>query len=236
MRHLPEVVAEAQARTPVVPVQRHPNSGRETVIDPLPPGGNVGVELGVAAGSFSARMVKSGRFARFCGVDAYTDGHGIREYKAALAATGLWTDYRLLRMSFSQAVDLFPDQSLDFIYVDGYAHSGCEGGRTFAEWFPKLKPGGIMAGDDYDPKVWPLVVWAVHEMAAQLGVGVQVAGLVADEPYNRFPSWSLIRPETAPDRLVFSEALQRIADAERARIDDLRKRKRQEQRAAARQR
>lgn len=181
-------------------------------------------------------MVQSGRFSRFFGVDSYTDGHSGKEYKTALAATGLWSDYRLLRMSFSQAADLFPDASFDFIYVDGYAHTGCEGGRTFAEWFPKLKPGGIMAGDDYDPKVWPLVVWAVHEAAAQLGVGLRVADLVQDEPYDRFPSCSFTRPESGPDQLVFSGPLQRIADSEKARIDELRRRKRQDQRKAARQR
>lgn len=236
MRHLPEVIAQARELTPSVAVQRRADAGRWTVIDALPPGGNVGIELGVAAGSFSARMVQSGRFSRFYGVDAYIDGHGVREYKAALVATGLRSDYRLLRMSFSQAVDLFPDQSFDFIYIDGYAHSGCEGGRTFAAWFPKLKPGGIMAGDDYDPKVWPLVVWAVHEAAAQLGVCLNVADLVLDEPYNRFPSWSFTRPDSGPEALAFSEALQQVADAEKARIDALRKRKRQEQRKAQRQR
>ncbi len=236
MRHLPEIISEARASAPKVPVTRRAGTSRWNVIDALPPTGNVGIELGVAAGSFSARMVKSGRFAQFYGVDAYIDGHSVREYKAALAATGLWSDYRLLRMGFSQAVDLFPAASFDFIYIDGYAHSGCEGGRTLAEWFPKLKPGGIMAGDDYDPKAWPLVVWAVHEAAAQLGVGLDLTDLVQDEPYNRFPSWSFTRPHDGPETLGFSAALRAIADAETARINALRKEQRQVKRKAARQR
>lgn len=236
MRHLPEIVAEAQERMPKVPVQRLPGANRWNVIDALPPSGSVGIELGVAAGSFSARMVRSGRFRQFYGVDAYIDGHSTQEYKAALRATGLSSDYRLLRMGFAQAVDLFPDASFDFIYIDGYAHSGCEGGRTLQDWYAKLKPGGIMAGDDYDRAVWPLVVWAVHEAVAQLGVPLQVAERVQDEAYNRFPSWFFTRPESGPDRLGFSSALREIGDAERDRIDALRKLKRQESRKAARQR
>lgn len=230
MRHLPEIIAEAAERTPRVPVTRLPGTARWDVIAPLPATGNIGIELGVAAGSFSARMVQSGRFALFYGVDAYSDGHSAREYKTALLATGLQSNYRLLRLTFAQAVDLFPDGHFDFIYVDGFAHSGLEGGQTLADWYPKLKPGGIMAGDDYDPKVWPLVVWAVHEAAAQLGVGLALTDLVQDETYNRFPSWSLVRPAAGPERLTFSTELQAIARAERARIDELRRQKQIERR------
>lgn len=226
--HLPEVAEEIRHRLPKVPVQRHSDAERWSVVAALAPSGNVGIELGVAGGGFSARMVRSGRFTRFYGVDAYTGGHSVKEYKAALLETGLWSDYRLLRMSFSQAVDLFPDASFDFIYVDGYAHSGCEGGRTLEEWFPKLKPGGTLAGDDYDLRTWPLVVAAVHEMAAQLKTDINVAARVARGPYDRFPSWSIVRPEDAPDQLVFSDWFRRIADAEKARIDELRKRARQQ--------
>lgn len=148
MNHLREVVQEAQERMPKVEVKRLAGATRWDVIAALPARNNVGIELGVARGAFSARMVESGRFRQFYGVDAYSDGHTTGEYKAALRATGLWSDYRLLRMAFAQAVDLFPDAHFDFIYVDGFAHSGLEGGRTLTDWFPKLKPGGVLAGDD----------------------------------------------------------------------------------------
>lgn len=236
MRHLPEIVDEARDRMPDVTATRISGTTRWNVTDPLPQTGNVGIELGVAAGSFSARMVQSGRFRQFYGVDAYSDGHSTGEYKAALRATGLWSEYRLLRMNFSQAIDLFPDASFDFIYIDGFAHTGLEGGRTLADWFPKLKPGGIMAGDDYDLEAWPLVVWAVHEAATQLDVALMLTDIVQDETYNRFPSWFFARPERGPDRLTFSLALQQFADAEKARIDDLRRQKRLESRRAERQR
>lgn len=230
MHHLFEITAEANARTPSVELQRRLGSTRWNVIDLLPEGGNVGIELGVAAGSFSARMVQSGRFQQFFGVDAYVDGHSVGQYKTALRAVGLWSNYRLLRMAFAQALDLFPDASFDFIYVDGFAHTGCEGGRTLSDWYPKLKPGGIMAGDDYDRTTWPLVVWAVHEAAAQLGVPIMLTDLTQDETYSRYPSWSFVRPAEGPGQLTFSRELQGIADAEKVRIDALRKLKRLEKR------
>jgi SAM-dependent methyltransferase len=232
--HLPEVREEMRACSPRVEVIRRHQADRYSVVEALPASGCAGVELGVAGGGFSAAMVRSGRFAKFYGVDSYTGGHSANEYKAALKATGLWSNYRLLRLTFSQAVDLFPDGFFDFIYVDGFAHSGCEGGRTLEEWYPKLKPGGTMAGDDYDPDNWPLVVWAVHEMAAQLKVSISVFARVAKGTYDRFPSWSLARPTAGLDELSFTKHFRNIADAEKARIDDLRKQKRQEQRSQER--
>lgn len=225
--HSPEVKAEARRLTRPVPVTRLPGTRRWNVVDPLPATGNIGIELGVAAGSFSAQMVQSGRFARFWGVDSYADGHNIREYKKALVATGLWSDYRLLRMTFDQAVDLFPDHHFDFIYFDGYAHTGEEGGRTFRDWYPKLKPGGVMAGDDYDAESWPLTVWAVNETVSQLGLTLHVTDLVTDEPYNRFPSWFFVKPDSGPATLEFPDSLDLIAAAEKLRIAEQRRRKRQ---------
>lgn len=216
--HSPEFLATARAQIPPAEVRLMPGTRRFDVIAPLPPAGNVGIELGVAAGSFSAAMVASGRFARFWGVDVYGDGHNVQEYKRALRATGLWSDYRLLRMTFDQALDLFPEHSFDFIYCDGYAHTGEEGGRTLAQWYAKLKPGGVMAGDDYDVQHWPLVVWAVHNLAAQLNQPVHVTDLTSDEPYNRFRSWYVIRPLNGPDEVDSAFALELLGDAERDRV------------------
>jgi len=121
----------------------------------------VGVELGVAGGAFSRRMIESSLFDYLFGVDIYADHHDTKEYIAALKHIGLFSRYKLLRLTFDEALELFPDQSFDFVYVDGYAHTGEDGGRTITSWYPKVKCGGVMAGDDYHPD-WPLVV-AAHE-------------------------------------------------------------------------
>lgn len=215
---------------PVVPVV-HPGKTRWSVAEALPPQGNIGIELGVAAGGFAARMVASGRFDHYFGVDVYGDLHNTREYKKALAAVGLLSPCRLLRMTFDQALDLFPDGYFDFIYVDGYAHTGEEGGRTLVDWLPKLKPGGIMAGDDYSLADWPLVVWAVNDFVAQLGVALNVASDVTDEPYAKYPSWWFVAPAAFDARkVVLTPDLLDVADAEKIAVAEQRRRKQMAQR------
>lgn len=208
------------ARQQIVPVKTTflPGTKRWNVIDPLPATGNLGIELGVAAGSFSARMVRSGKFRLFYGVDVYGDGHNTQEYKKALREVGLEADYRLLRMTFDQARDLFPDRHFDFIYCDGYAHTGEEGGRTLIDWYATLKPGGIMAGDDYDPEAWPLVVWAVHHVVAQLGVPLMVTDEVTSDAYNRYRSWYFVKPDGPEATLNPCAPLMDVADVEKAKV------------------
>jgi hypothetical protein len=157
--------------------------------------GMVGVELGVAAGEFSRRMVASGRFATFFGIDMYADTHDVHQYKAALRHVGLFSDYKLLRMSFDEALDLFDDESLDFVYIDGFAHTGQEGGQTIWDWARKVRVGGLIAGDDYHPD-WPLVVEAVDTFAAQTGFDLQATTEVETVDYAGHPSWAMVK--TAP--------------------------------------
>lgn len=213
------------ARQQITPVETilRPGTQRWNVIDALPATGNVGIELGVAAGSFSARMVRSGRFRLFFGVDVYGDGHNTQEYKKALREVGLESDYRLLRMTFDQARDLFPNRHFDFIYCDGYAHTGEEGGRTLIDWYEKLKPGGIMAGDDYDPETWPLVVWAVHHVVAQLGLPLYVTDVVSDDAYNRYRSWYFVKPAGPDTDLRPCAPLMGVADVEKAKVAEARR-------------
>lgn len=214
-----ELRALAVARMAQPELRRMPGTARWAVADGLPGAGCVGIELGVAAGSFAERMVGSGRFEHYFGVDVYGDLHNAREYKKALVRVGMISEFRLLRLTFDQALDLFPEEFFDFIYIDGYAHTGEEGGRTLVDWYPKLKPGGIMAGDDYALEDWPLVVWAVNDFVAQLGVPLQVTTEVSDAPYNKFPSWWFVKPEgVACEGLRLTPELVEIADAEKARI------------------
>ncbi|MDZ4391589.1 class I SAM-dependent methyltransferase [Cypionkella sp.] len=208
----------AERQMPAVVPELVPSTFRWNVIDDLPALGNRGIELGVAAGSFSARMVASGKFARFWGVDMYADSHNTAEYKSALRLVGLEQNYHLLRMTFDQAIDLFPDNYFDFIYIDGYAHTGEEGGRTLLNWYAKLKPGGIMAGDDYDLQSWPLVVWAVHDLVQQLGLHLKITDKTADATYSRFQSWFFSKPtQSAPVALAANAALIALGDAEKQR-------------------
>lgn len=158
--------------------------------------GLVGVELGVAGGGYSKRMVDSGKFDQFFGVDMYADTHDVDQYKLALRHVGLMRPYKLLRMSFAEAYDLFEDESLDFIYIDGYAHSGQEGGETIWHWARKVRVGGVIAGDDYHED-WPLVKEAVDLFSEVTGFELNVTTVVEPEvDYAAHPTWGVVK--TAP--------------------------------------
>lgn len=194
---------------------------RHDILQLLDGTGFVGVELGVAAGEFSARMVASGRFKEFFGVDMYADSHDTEQYKTALRCVGLHENYKLLRMSFAEAYDLFEDESLDFIYIDGYAHSGQEGGETIWNWARKVKIGGLIAGDDYHDD-WPLVKEAVDRFLDFTGFEGHVTTRVEpDVNYAAHPTWGAIKTasvtgDTPPDLLSRGKAAADRVAAKRA--------------------
>ncbi len=155
--------------------------------------GAIGVELGVAAGGFSKRMVESGRFAHFFGVDVYGDNHDTIQYKEALQTVGLMAPYKLLRMTFDEALDLFEDERLDFVYVDGFAVTGQLGGRAIYSWSEKVRIGGLIAGDDYHDD-WPLVKEAVDRFAADTGFELCLTTkMESGSQYDDYPSWAMIK-------------------------------------------
>ncbi|MFQ3200803.1 MAG: SAM-dependent methyltransferase [Zhongshania sp.] len=133
-------------------------------------------------------MMQSGKFRRFYGVDLYEDDHDTKEYISALKLVGIEDDYTLLRMSFDDVIELFEDTFFDFIYFDGYAHTGEERGKTFSDWYRKLKVGGVFAGDDSHDD-WPLVKWAVNDIVSKLDCELNITGKVESAHLNRYPSW-----------------------------------------------
>ena len=167
---------------------------REDLAMLIKPGG-IAAELGVAEGLFSEKLLQRSELAYLYSIDMYEGdrGHDIDQYRRAIARLDSYRDRNsLLRMQFSEAATLFPDGYFDFIYVDGYAHTGEEGGETFHQWLPKLKRGGIFAGDDYSP-AWPLVVAAVNRFVAENGFSLFVFECApGDDWASQFPSWVVV--------------------------------------------
>ena len=73
--------------------------------------------------------------------------------------------FKLHRMTSDAAVDSFEDESFDFIFIDGL-HTYEQLTIDCANYYPKLKPGGIFAGHDYT--VIPGVNKAANEFAAKI--------------------------------------------------------------------
>ena len=165
----------------------------------------VGIELGVAGGWYSKRLMEGGLFRELYGVDIYGDHHDTIEYIKALKNIGMGKNYWLLRMSFEDALDAFPDEYFDFVYIDGYAHTGEERGKTMFDWLKKVKVGGMIAGHDYHEK-WPLVQICVDALAEEIGQPVMRTQLSKKrDPQDKFPSWAMFKENSKvpnyPDRL-----------------------------------
>jgi len=65
-----------------------------------------------------------------------------------------------VRMSSMEAVKQYTDNSLDFVLIDG-SHEYRDVVNDITEWLKKVKPGSILAGDDY---AWEGVNRAVNEL------------------------------------------------------------------------
>lgn len=70
---------------------------------------------------------------------------------------------RAMQMTSMEAAPLIGDRTLDFVFLDG--NHGYEWVRQDAKvWWPKVKIGGLMIGDDYRNKPTYGVIKAVNEL------------------------------------------------------------------------
>ena len=161
------------------------------------PMNGVGAELGVAEGGFSSLLLRLSPLRFLYSIDRWADTHDDREYRRAVRTLDAYRERNAVwRMTFSEARPLIADASLDFLYIDGYAHTGEEEGLTIDAWWSAVKPGGIMAGDDYDPAAWPKVVTAVDRFVDLVGTPLAVIPKAKepDDPiYGQYPTWVVIR-------------------------------------------
>jgi predicted O-methyltransferase YrrM len=84
----------------------------------------------------------------------------MRQFLANLARHGV-TNVTQWVLSSHEAVEQFPKESLDFIYLDG-AHDFSNVISDLILWWDRLTPGGLIAGDDYGNPNFPGVTkaWA----------------------------------------------------------------------------
>ena len=71
-----------------------------------------------------------------------------------------FSNIRKLKMKSREALNMFRDNSLDLVYVDGlHTEQGVFSDITM--WLPKIKKGGYIAGHDYGSKHFPGVRKAI---------------------------------------------------------------------------
>ena len=122
------------------------------------------VEIGTWTGDFAEALLKSTQCKTLVCVDpykffndfSYRDSmnlklHADAEKRFVSAKTRLEKvgnrRVQMLRKLSMDAVPDFEDASLDFVYIDGN-HEYKYALEDILAWYPKIKPGGILAGDD----------------------------------------------------------------------------------------
>lgn len=81
------------------------------------------------------------------------------EFHAYMNHLGLWHKIVPLSCDSADASVYFKDGTVDLVFIDG-DHRSHAVFRDISHWWPKVRPSGIMCGDDY---VWPGVALAVKD-------------------------------------------------------------------------
>jgi predicted O-methyltransferase YrrM len=136
------------------------------------------VEIGVWQGRSSIYMAEAlkeiGKPAKFYLVDSFDGGKLLADIAATLekpllsilrdhiAAAGVVDQITaIIDKSSINASQQFADQSIDFAFIDA-DHDYASVRQDLTAWWPKIKPGGILAGHDYGT-CWEGVTHAVNE-------------------------------------------------------------------------
>lgn len=87
----------------------------------------------------------------------------------------------------------WPLNSLDLVFLDGLHHNpGFHADVT--HWYPRLKPGGILCGDDC-ARTHPDVIWTVDDFCKDLGIPFAVERRIW---MLRKPGAAAFRPQAHP--------------------------------------
>ena len=153
-----------------------PNAGRDDLAGLFAElGFESGAEIGVERGLYSEVLCRENPQAVIHGIDPWRAYRGYREHVTQSKLDGFLTDtmrrmqkydnYRIVRAFSMDALKLFKDEQLDFVYIDGN-HTLPHVINDMIEWSKKVRIGGIVSGHDYRRSVRILtrnhVPYAVH--------------------------------------------------------------------------
>ena len=172
---------------------------RAVVMSCLPSGGT-GAEIGVHLGIHAGELLLATRPQKLHLIDpwkAMADGMHATTWYSAVSQEEMDSYFtqvsammeghvaagivEIHRMRSAEAMPQFADGSLDWVYVDG-DHSYAAVAEDLALSYAKVRPGGMIAGDDYKLGGWwgDGIVRAVHEFLAARPVKLH---LVMDDQF-----------------------------------------------------
>lgn len=130
----------------------------------------IGSWLGRSAALMAVEIANSRKDIKFDCIDPWSDGGPDLKHKVVQMKESIYDQFlrntrpvasyiTTHRMPSLEGVKLYEDQSLDFVLIDG-SHQYEDVKADIAAWLPKMKKGGLLAGDDYN---WSGVSRAVRE-------------------------------------------------------------------------
>lgn len=130
----------------------------------------VGAWLGKSTACMAVEIINSKKKIQFDVVDTWKGSKEHRKFSAIKKDT-LYKDFlknmkpakgafKPLRMTSIEASKLYEDESLDFVFIDA-SHEYEDVKEDVRHWFPKIKKGGTLGGDDIR---WESVQKAVGEL------------------------------------------------------------------------
>ncbi len=138
----------------------------------------VGSWYGKSAAWMAVEIARTGRQVEFYCVDTWTGsvdtpwmaahltqlgGSGKDRFVETMRRGGVADLVRPIEMPSTEAAALFADGSLDVVFIDA-AHDYDSVRADVRAWYPKVRTGGVIAGDDAQ---WPGVRIGVHETIAE---------------------------------------------------------------------
>ena len=121
------------------------------------------VEIGVKQGEFSQSLLTAWRGRHLISVDPwqaappedYVDlanvsqaEHDAYHAETVQRLTRFGSRSTIWRMTGAEAAERIPHSCLDFVYLDA-RHDEASVQEDLEQWFPKLRPGAVIAGHDY---------------------------------------------------------------------------------------
>lgn len=116
-----------------------------------------GAEIGVHQGAYSKILLEQIPGLHLIGVDLWESYPGYKDFQAhnlheaRLMALENVKGYNcdMIQGWTDKVADTIPDESLDFIFIDGnHSYEWCV--WDMYKWIPKIKKGGIVYGHDFD--------------------------------------------------------------------------------------
>lgn len=138
-------------------------TARNSYVSSLIKTGDVGAEIGSWQGTFAYYTLLQKQPSKLFLIDPWTGAasdpdRGLQTPEARRARNDIYVEVCrafapypnvvVLRMKSEDAAAHFPDRFFDYVYVDGdHSYEGVT--KDLVSFFPKVKPGGLIIGDDY---------------------------------------------------------------------------------------